>query len=429
MSRKKSLLTLVLLLLFAGSFVFNSMTPLVADDYTYCFSFDDWSRITSPGQIPASMRAHRVSTNGRVLPHTLVQLFLMLPKPVFNLVNAFNAALLGFLIWLYARRRAGLVLLAAFAVWNSMPDFGQVFLWLDGAVNYSWGLSLFLLFLWPYAEWWTDGKRSRSWAGTALRIVLAFAAGAWSENGSLAAMFAAVCLVLLSALRDRRIPWESLAWLAAALGGYLFLMSAPALSGRSGEMTASHILYQLRYVLSTSKETLLPLYMFWAAALALAFLSGADRRKLTLSAVLMAAGLGSLCSFFFAAYFAPRHLCFTVLFSVLAILIVLASMLEIGKRALTAATAAAMAVLFVFNLALGALDIGVIYSQSRRREAAIREAIADGQASVTLPLYTPTTRYSAPWGLTDLSPDAEQWPNDNIASYYGLDSVVGVERE
>ena len=310
-----------------------------------------------------------------------------------------------------------------------MPDFGQIFLWLDGSVNYSWGLSLFLLFLWPYAVRWTDGEQRYSRAGIVLRIALSFAAGAWSENGSLAILFAAACLLLLCALRDQRVSWECLVWLAAALGGYLFLMSAPALSGRGGEMTISHILYQLRYVLTSSGDTLLPLYMFWTAALALAYLKGADRKRLALSAVLTAAGLGSLCSFFFAAYFAPRHLCFTVFFTVLAVLIVLSALQETGNKTLPAVTAAALAVLFAFRFVLGILDIGVIFSQSRQREEVIREALASGQECVWLRQYTPTTRYSAPWGLTDLGPDAEQWPNDNFASYYGLQSVIGVEEK
>lgn len=419
----------ILFLLFAGTFVLNALTPLIADDYSYCFSFDDWSRITSPGQILPSMRAHRITTNGRVLPHALVQLLLMPPKTVFDLFNALNTVLLGFLTWRYARRSTGMLLLAVFAVWNCMPDFGQIFLWLDGAVNYSWGLSLFLLFLWPYAVQWTDGAQQYSRRNTVLRILLSFAAGAWSENGSLAILFAAICLLIFCALRDRRISLERLACLVAALGGYLFLMSAPAMSGKGGELTVSHILYQLRYVLTTSWETLLPLYLFWAGTFVFAYLRGADRKRLVLSAVLTAAGLGSLCSFFFAVYFVPRHLCFTVFVTVLAVLIVLSSLLECGKPTLPAVTAAVMAVLFAFHFVLGALDICVIHSQSDRREEAIREALIDGQESVRLPLYTPRTRYSAPWGLTDLGPDAEQWPNDNVASYYGLKAVVGVEQE
>ena len=66
----------------------NLHTDLVADDYRYCFSFADGSRISAVRQIFPSMAAHRLSMNGRLIPHFLVQLFLMAPKAVFNLVNA-----------------------------------------------------------------------------------------------------------------------------------------------------------------------------------------------------------------------------------------------------------------------------------------------------------------------------------------------------
>ena len=104
----------------------------------------------------------------------------------------------------------------------------------------------------------------------------------------------------------------------------------------------------------------------------------------------------------------------------------LSALADLGRKKLPAVTAAALAVLFVFSFIPGILDIGVVYSQSRRREAAIREALESGEKQVQLRLYTPETWYSAAWELTDLGPDPAQWPNDNYASYYGLEAVVGV---
>ena len=413
-------------LIFLLMLVLTALTPLVADDFSYCFSMADWSRITSPAQIFPSMAAHRLSVNGRVIPHGLVQLLLLLPKGCFNVLNAAVMALLGLLACRCFRGRAWLLPLLALALWCFMPAFGQVFLWLDGAVNYAWGLAVLLLFVLPYAECWLDGKRQYTVPETLLRLALAFAAGAWSENGSVSILFLALCLLALCARRDRRVPWQLLAWFAAALAGFVFLMSAPATAGRAGETGLSHILYQVRYILDSSRDTLLPLCLYWAAAFTLALVHGADRKKLVLSALMVLAGLGSLASFTFAVYFTLRHLCFTVFFTVLAALAALSALADLGKNRLPAVTAAALAVLFVFNFIPGVLDIGVIYSQSRQREAAIRAALENGERSAKLRLYTPETWYSAAWELTDLGPDPAQWPNDNYASYYGLEAVVGV---
>ena len=77
------LLAIFLLLLYC-----NLHTALVADDFQYCFSFADGSRISSVGQILPSMAAHRYVMNGRVFAHALVQLCLLLPKGIFNVCNA-----------------------------------------------------------------------------------------------------------------------------------------------------------------------------------------------------------------------------------------------------------------------------------------------------------------------------------------------------
>ena len=79
------------------------------------------------------------------------RLFLLLPKGIFNV---FNALAFTALVYLLARpcrtgdRRSALLLLAVFGcVWVLQPEFGQVFLWLDGSLNYLWCAVLSLLWL------------------------------------------------------------------------------------------------------------------------------------------------------------------------------------------------------------------------------------------------------------------------------------------
>ena len=346
--KSKYLLLAVYACLFLAVFIFTSMTPLVADDFSYKYSWADSSRIQSIGQIFPSMASHRVTMNGRLLAHGLVQFMLMTPKVLFNLLNAFNAVLLGLLaVRHFHRGFAGSALLlccGAFLIWNYMPDFGQVFLWLDGSINYSWGISLFLLYLWPYAADWLGRERRRSVLGSALFLLLALAAGMYSENGSIAAIFAAVCLTGLTALREKKLRLMPLLGIAAACLGFAFLMSAPAMSTRSAELSASVLAGNIQLILLTTREHIGILYYIYAGCLCLALLAGVERRKLILSLVYVLTGLGSLASFVFAAYFAYRHLCFTVTFTTLGILLLLSGLLEKGKRILPALLTGLMAV-------------------------------------------------------------------------------------
>ena len=159
-SRSQLPLLLVCLGFFAMMLLCNHWTHLIADDYRYCFSYADDTRIESIAQIFPSMAAHRQSMNGRVVPHFLVQLFLMLPKGVFDLVNSLFFVLL---VWLLHTLAVGrglpnpvLLTLLFFAFWAFQPDFGQVFLWLTGSVNYLWCGVFSLLWLLPLVKSFRD---------------------------------------------------------------------------------------------------------------------------------------------------------------------------------------------------------------------------------------------------------------------------------
>ena len=82
---------LLCLLVFLVVLGLTALTPMVSDDFAYCFSFADWTRIRHMGQIIPSMAEHRNVTNGRVIVHGLVQLLLLLPRPVYCVLNALNA--------------------------------------------------------------------------------------------------------------------------------------------------------------------------------------------------------------------------------------------------------------------------------------------------------------------------------------------------
>lgn len=420
-------------LLFALVFIivlfFSFLTPMVADDFSYCFSWADNSRITSLGQIIPSMAVHRNVTNGRVFAHGIVQAVLMLPKPAFNVLNALNAVLLLALIGrcLGKNHRALLLAVGAMLLWCFTPAFGQIFLWLDGAINYSWGMSVFLLFLWQYTAAYLGRERRRSTVRDILLLPLAFIAGAYSENGSIAAIFIALCLSVLILRRDKRLSWQLIAGLALSVLGYVFLMSAGATQGRSAGFDMSLIVNNIQEIITSAKAEILPLYIIYALCFALCLAFKADKKRLVLSAVLVLAGMGSLAAFIFALYFTGRHFCFTVVFTVLACLILLDALADKEKLLPAQLLCSAMVVLFALELCLAAVDVGAVFMASREREAVIQAALDSGETDVELEVYLPSTKYSVAYDkLKDLDPDPDNWPNYSLARYYGLNSVTGV---
>ena len=90
----KLLFMLTLASTFAVMAGLNLLTPMIADDYRYAFSFSTGARLQIVGEIFPSLAAHASVMNGRLVPHFFVQLFTITPRPVFSLLNAMVYVLL-----------------------------------------------------------------------------------------------------------------------------------------------------------------------------------------------------------------------------------------------------------------------------------------------------------------------------------------------
>ena len=160
-SRKAAVIVSALIFVFL--FVLNCLTPYHVDDFVYHFRFDNSEPLEHIADIIPSMAAHAQLFNGRLVVHSLVQLFELLPKPVFNIVNAGMFVLLILLMErfiFFGKTGSALHILLIFcAVFVLMPVFGEVCLWLDGSVNYLWAIVFNLLFIYPYFRLFNSGEK------------------------------------------------------------------------------------------------------------------------------------------------------------------------------------------------------------------------------------------------------------------------------
>ena len=423
---------LLCILVFLVVLVLTALTPMVSDDFAYCFSFADWTRIRHVGQIIPSMAEHRNVTNGRVIVHGLVQLLLLLPRPVYCALNALNAVLLCALIRrmiaLPSRKQEMVILLFGICFFCCfLPAFGENVLWLDGSLNYFWGLSCSLLFLFPFLMDYLALPHHESVFLSVMRIFLAFVFGTWSENASLVFLFLAVCLYLLQWIKTRQFRLFPLFWIVAAMAGYVFLIAAPATAGRAGASSVSVIGYNFRVLFQAARDYLLWPLLILAVLFALAVSYHVEKRLLIASALLFVGALLTHLSYTFAAYFVPRHLCTTVFLLMLAAVLLLAGLCRVDRPVFSCVALACLSVLFLLQFPVGVLDVAVSYHKQQLREQQIDTALAAGQRSVVLENYYPYTAYAVPFELSLSDPSVG--PNINIADYYGLDSVLGLDAE
>ena len=150
------LLSAMLLAAFLVMFCLTTLTPMVADDYDYSYSMSTGLRVDSLYEIRQTIRMHWKGLNGRFFSHIFAYYFLWQPKALFNFANALVAAVLVLFAYrsirLVSPSRAFFYTVAwCMLVFCFIPVFGQVFLWLDGACNYSWGLAWNLIYLFLFS--------------------------------------------------------------------------------------------------------------------------------------------------------------------------------------------------------------------------------------------------------------------------------------
>lgn len=228
----------------------NFLTPMFADDFSYCFSMVDGERVDSLGEVFSSMHLHRQQINGRYFSHVFAMLFLMLPKLIFNIVNSAVTVLICFIIYRFillfceSKRKASfLFAVAVMMLWVFTPAFGEVYLWLDGSCNYSWAICSGLIFLSPFVLRYCRAESRPALPVSVLLTIQAFVAGAYSESGSLSSVFIAFCLLLLITIRDKKLPLQLVCSFLSACAGLLFLVLSPSmLADKRGSLSLKALL-------------------------------------------------------------------------------------------------------------------------------------------------------------------------------------------
>jgi hypothetical protein len=433
-SKNDKILLGIFIFVFITILVLTALTPMLADDYSYSFSFADRSRISSLGDIFRSLQAHRVDINGRMLAHFFAHLFLLLPKPVFCLLNAVVFTLiLGMIIHIAgatdSKYKIYLSLIALSLIWLYTPVFGQVYLWLDGACNYSWGLCFILAFLLPYFCTYLYNKNNifSSIPKKLLFLLLAFMAGSYSEGASFAMLFIAFCLIVCLWYRDKKAPVFLIISLVFACFGYLFLMTAPSeWSGRTGSFSIEVIAKNIKRIISAPEETMLPLFVLYGVLLAACIKLKVRKEAIVCSIILFLGAWMSIILFAVALYFPWRSLLMMSLMLITACILMLSQLCPLVHSTILPVFTAGLSVLFIFQYILGVGDIGFVFVQYKQREAAIAQAIASGSDSVYLDVYDADTKYSGAYLLADIYDDCWIWPNYDLEAYYGIDRIYGV---
>ncbi len=422
----------ILLLTFLPILLLNILTPMVADDYMYCYRFDNQERVQSLADILPSMVTHAQVLNGRVAPHILAHLFLMLPRVIFTVLNALMY--IAFMLGIYHLAKPAnahydwkLLLIIDGAVFLLPPIFGQTYLWLTGSISYLWRDTLMV---WVFAAFADAVFKQKAVTGVLKTVLLALASFYIcnsTENVSAAILFFMACCIGWLLLKHRRVPLALFVSFAFAGISWLLLLLAPASAGniRASASGLDQIFNNFQTALSLWKEhALWPSIVF----IGMLFIAMTNKEK-DPDRIAFAIGL-FLCSlisnFIMAsAYYYPlRAFVGCTNFLILAGVIVLGEIPATWRLTLTNAAAASLSLLMALQM-VSALPYA--YNRYQLANARIAEVHAQrdaGIADITTFGILGKSPYDAFYDIHELTTDADYFPNVFFAKYHGLDRII-----
>ena len=420
--------------MFFVAFLYNMFTPYTTDDFCYMLNFANGTRITNPLQIFESLWDHYLTIHGRIMPHFLIQLILMFPKWVFNF---FNAGVFVALIWLMlglgGKKKCSVLIFLAVAVglWIYTPAYGQIFLWLTGSINYCWAFFFSLLYMKVYIKLYQMPEKRMTTKKLIGFSIASLFFGAYSELISFPVVFLCFVLVCLVMFEKKSIKkyWTYVIPVITAAMGYLTMLLSPAESSRQAELSLGFIFKNFIQIFESYYTCAKPLLFMWAILLTIAIYMKAEKKVLVISGSCFAISLISMSMLSIAGYVVSRHFAIPIFYLITAVVVIMQEIRDKGTiGCVPYCICAYLLVAGIWSLWEGTYDIYDVYRQNTSREAYLYEQVEKGEEVVTVTMIRPLTKYSCKYELSDIGPvERSDWPNPEIAKYYGLKMIYGVE--
>ncbi len=425
---KKSVLAIVVCI-FLPFFLLNCFTPMMTDDYTYSFVYGTSTRIAGLRDMIISLSHHYFNWSGRSVIFFFQQPFLLIGKPVYNVVTSFIFVFLVILIYRMAfadkKINVYLLFLISMGLWFLIPSYGETMLWMSGACNYLWVTVVALMFALPY-RYLLNGKdvlqQRKVWI---LWFIFGIIAGWCNETISGGCALFIICVVILLKIEKEKIPkWVYIGFLGIVIGLFIQIR-APGNAIRTAAMGGNAydlITLEARFTnaVDLMYHNSMMIYVAFVTLYALFIFMKLSRREIVLPFVFIAISIACHFVMIFSPYFPIRAMYSGIIFALIACVALLPPFIEKLKIDKLRALCAGILVVFAFQYYLTLLDTMHIYIENSRRETFIKQEYEKGNRDVVLDEIVKKADRSA-W--EDMKEEPDNWPNRDIAMYYGLNTI------
>ncbi|MGN0307505.1 MAG: DUF6056 family protein [Lachnospiraceae bacterium] len=438
--RDRIVFGLLVTLSFVLIFIYNSLTPLMSDDLLF-----DRSAYATLGDLIQNEYQKYMTWNGRIVLQSIMDIFCMLPKWVFNICNSLCFIYTSLLIYwnIDGRKRydSFLWLMIQLLLWNFSVDFDQTVLWMSGACNYLWGVMIILSFITLFRHMLRMQREQRKISAgmTAALLLIAFLAGWGNENTSGGAILIVGLFTAIYVLENRRIEKWMVAGMAASMAGLAFLVLAPGNAVRSELLKAEETYTGLAALISRglkifkAMDTHLLIYMVIICLLGVYFYYEKKRLiEFGETAIFAFASLATAAVLIATPEPMARAYYGSNIYMMIGALIMVWKLTEADRPwyVLKVGGILAGALAFVFVYIEEGANLARILREVNEREAYIIEEVEKGNRNPVLPMLRPA--FESPYSYlydNDLSTEEDYWINSVYCIAYDLDSITVMTRE
>ena len=424
---------------FVAIFIYNYLTPVMSDDLLF-----DSSQYKNIADIFIKEYQRYLTWNGRSVLQILMTICCLIPKSVFNFLNSFVFVVFSLLVYWNIKGRKKydcfLYILIQLCLWNFCVDFSQTILWLSGACNYLWGMTIILGFLTVYRYFLENGANIKNINIATIGLFpLGILAGWGNENTSGGAILIILLLTCFYFLQNHRIEKWMYSGILGATIGFFFLLLAPGNKIR-GDILKEEEVYQgiSAYISRGLKifkaiDQYMLVYIIVLVMVGTYFYYKKYKAEQFIEVVVFAfAALATAGVLIMTPEPMPRaYFGANVYMMIAAIQMVqLIRQDDIFCIALKNGGIIAATIALVFVYVEEGANLARIMREVEEREEYILEQVEMGNKELTLPILRPQfkTRFSFMYD-NDISMEEEWWINKVYCMAYDLDSITAIERE
>ena len=458
---RKSLFILEVLVCYLTVLVFMILTPLMGDDYNY---YATVNKANSFFELFAQEYNQYMTWTGRSVAHIILRIvFYFHSVMLFNIFSAAVFVLLTICIYLHIDRRNTydyrLYLFIVLMLWIFGVSFAETVLLKYASCNYLITAGIIFGFLTLYRHFLTTGSKGgvlrcigmfffgvvAGWCsentsgGAILLILIYFAILFYNQKHNIAKTDNTLSLAMYG---NKIMPWMISGFIGIIIG-FAFMIFAPGNYLRASYTVEEHtgIVGMIARIQKTTlliKENFMILIcMFFVLIIVLRIMGKTfmELHNMLLYGFLFLATAYSLImtaepqgrAFFGAGIYLTIAICQGISD------IKLKNETSEINKVFYAACSCLIALMFVymfFEYVDSGADLGRIYREETERDTYLTQKAAEGADAVEVPMLRPDfkSKYSFAYVL-DITEDPGYWTNTEMETYYGIESISGVERE